>query len=396
MEYKNCYKTAESVSVGHPDSYMDYVVNSILDAYLTIDPDSRVAIDGVVKNKFITLGGEITSKAELSDEYIIELIKKATKEIGYTFEPEVTLHLYKQSPEIAMGTNDEVGGAGDQGTITGYACNTNESMVPLEKALADALIKDMYFHQRKVYNSTKGDYIRSDMKSQVTLHYLDNGEFEVDTVIFACQHSEDATEEDIRQIVIDSFLNVAENFNLTIGSIENTKYIVNGTGKFVIGGPEADSGEVGRKIVVDAYGVSVPVGGGTYNGKDATKVDRSAAYMARYVAKNIVAADLADECLITVSYVIGHADPVSVEYDFKGTEKVDKDKLIKVCNSLFSFKPADIINKLNLKKPIFATSGLMSHYGSLIKFGLTNDKVIVPWEETDMTEILIESVNHSH
>lgn len=385
---KNCYKTAESVSTGHPDSCTDYIVNSILDEYLAQDPNARVAIDGVFKNTYLTLGGEITSTAKVD---IPEVVKRCLKEIGYDFEPDITLHIYEQSPDIALGTNDNVGGAGDQGTITGYACNDNGAMIPLEKALADALIRDMYFNKRQLYK-----FIKSDMKSQITLHYDEEGNFTVDTVIFACQHSEETDEETIKQIVIDSFIEVAQDFNLTLGAITDTKYIVNGTGKFIIGGPEADSGEVGRKIVVDSYGVSVPVGGGTYNGKDPSKVDRSAAYMARYVAKNIIAANLADECLITVSYCIGHADPISVEYDFKGTEKAPTQAIIDACNELFSFKPADIINTLNLKQPIYAQAGAICHFGLENKPLITNpdDTVSIPWEQIDKATELWETVKY--
>lgn len=681
---KNCYKTAESVSVGHPDAYLDAVVNHILDAYLAQDPNTRFALDGVVKNKFVTLGGEITSTAKVD---IPEVVREVTELIGYEFTPEVTLHVYEQSPDIALGTNDEVGGAGDQGTITGYACKGNPRMIPLEKALADELIRVMYINKRGEY-----DFIKPDMKSQVTLYYNEEGLPIIDTIVFACQHTADSNREMILPILKEAIQEACD--RLEVSNNEDAKIILNGTGLFIQGGPEADSGEVGRKIVVDSYGVSVPVGGGTCvdadtefltptgwkkisdyqqgdlvaqwdnfnlqfvkpyayieqpaetmyhfkspksidmvlsenhdivylstkgninkkrvkdlleqhnykikngfhgdipltfnydgdsgltltddeiklqiafcadgcmtdesspfmnlkrarkkqrliellnstntpftqsdykdgysrfrftppiltksikdallgankhqlsiikeelpkwdgdnislyrttnkedadfaqfvfmhdgtqadisvddrvgyirngyeiksicysvypntrtahslkngnisiedyktdmmycftvpsgmlllrrnnkvfvtgncNGKDCTKVDRSAAYMARYVAKTIVNANLADECLITVSYVIGHKDPVSIDYDFKGTERLNKDILIKVCNELFSFRPADIIKRLELTNPIFGPAGIISHYGLKFKASLTGDSYVrVPWEDVE-------------
>lgn len=387
------YKTAESVSVGHPDSCMDYIVNSILDAYLTLDPQARVAIDGVAKNKYITLGGEITSDAEITDEDIKDIIKRCLKEIGYEYEPEITLHIYQQSPDIAQGTNEEVRGAGDQGTITGYARSDLDYM-PLEKAMADRLVRKMFLEKRKEY-----PFIKSDMKSQVTLKYniteSEENHFAsifIDTVVFACQHTEDADPEQVEQVVKDAFHEICRELNIPIPAFENTKFIINGTGKFVLGGPEADSGEVGRKIVVDAYGVSVPVGGGTYNGKDPSKVDRSAAYYARWVAKNVIASGLADDCLITVSYCIGLPQPISIDYEFFGTTKCDYNVLVQACNEIFDFTPANMIDELRLRQPIYATAGLMSHYGQTDKTGLDGNVISISWEQTNKAEELKEKV----
>lgn len=692
------YRTAESVSVGHPDSCTDFIVNSILDAYLEQDPHARVAIDGVVKDKYITLGGEITSTANITDDDIKDIIRTCLIKIGYEYTPEITLHLFQQSPDIALGTNDEVGGAGDQGTITGYACSSNKTNIPLEKALADKLIQKMFLIQRPAY-----DYIKSDMKSQVTLKYNEDGTYVVDTVVFACQHTEDAKQEDIEAVVTNAFIQVCKELEIPIGALYDYKLIVNGTGKFIIGGPEADSGEVGRKVVVDAYGVSVPVGGGTCvdedtefltptgwkkisnyqqgdlvaqwdnfnlqfvkpyayieqpaetmyhfkspksidmvlsenhdivyvstkgninkkrvkdlleqhnykikngfhgeiplifnydggsgltltddeirlqiafcadgcminesnpfmnlkrdrkkqriiellnrtntrftqsdykdgysrfrftppiltksikdallgankhqlsiikeelpkwdgdnislyrttnkedadfaqfvfmhdgtqvdisvddrvgrirdgyetksicysvypntrtthslrngnisienyktdmmycftvpsgmlllrrnnkifvtgncNGKDCTKVDRSAAYYARYVAKNIIAAGLADECLITVSYCIGHAEPISVEYEFFNTNRCPAEQIIKACNKVFNFTPANIIKELDLTKPIFATAGLMCHFGQSTKVSLDNQEVTIPWEQTNKVQAIKDALD---
>lgn len=382
------YKTAESVSVGHPDSYTDYIVNSILDAYLKQDPHARVAIDGLSKGRTVTLGGEITSTAAVDIESIV---KQCTKDIGYTYEPEVVLHIYEQSPEIALGTNDETAGAGDQGTITGYACNDNSTMIPLEKALADTIMRSMYMYLFKL-EQTEG--IRPDMKCQVTLSYEAGDSYpQVDTVIIACQHSEDLSRAELTDILVPLCENAFESFDIEESQYNECKYIINGTGLFTNGGPEVDSGEVGRKIVVDSYGVSVPVGGGTYNGKDCTKVDRSAAYMARYVAKNIVAANLANECLITVSYCIGHKDPISIEFDFKNTEKVPAYIIKDAVLSLVSFRPADIIDKLSLRQPIFATAGIIGHFGQILKEGLDGSTISVPWEQTDLVSELSGRVN---
>ena len=391
------YRTAESVSTGHPDSLTDYIVNSILDAYLEQDPNTRFAMDGVFKDKYLTLAGEITSDADISQDQIKEIINTCIKEVGYDFTPEVTLHLFKQSPDIALGTNDEVGGAGDQGTITGYACSNNYRMIPLEKALADSLVERMF----KYYRLSESYLVRPDMKSQVTLHYDENNKCIIDYVIFACQHYDisDAAEK-ITELVKQSLLDILPDFQLSEDSISNTKYVVNGTGKFIIGGPEADSGEVGRKVVVDAYGVSVPVGGGTFNGKDPSKVDRSAAYMARYVAKQIVSANLASEVTITVSYAIGKADPVSINYDFhnsisEDSEYIESD-IIEACNSLWSFRPQEIIKFLGLKRPIYAIAGLMCHFGQEYKTDLNdNVGITVPWENTDgVQDLLTYLQNH--
>lgn len=370
--------TAESVSPGHPDKVMDYIVDSILDEILMNDPNARVAIDGVFKDKYLTLGGEITTTAKVNYE---EVIKRSLLELGYNDLSEnvdITLHLFEQSPDIALGTNDEVGGAGDQGTITGYACNDNSRMIPLEKAIADEIMRVLYFDARVNYS-----FIKPDMKSQVTIEYSDDG-VKVHTVVVACQHEEGVDKETFNSVITDAIKAALLHFNMTLG---DAKVIINGTGEFTIGGPEADSGEVGRKIVVDAYGVSVPVGGGTYNGKDASKVDRSAAYYARYIAKNIVSAGLVDKCLITVSYCIGLPKPISVDYNFFGTEHYDASEIIKAVESITDYSPKGIIDKLRLKSPIYSTAGLISHYGLFSKLGLDFSTYInIPWESTDLVE----------
>ena len=239
----------------------------------------------------------------------------------------------------------------------------------------------------------KSSILKSDMKSQVSIYYDDNGEPRPTYIIVACQHTEDASEEQVQEEVSAGIITAASKFNLPL---DDCVFIINGTGKFTLGGPEADSGEVGRKLVVDNYGVSVPIGGGAFSGKDATKVDRSAAYMARYIAKNIVAANLADECLITVSYCIGVSEPVSVEYNFFGTEHFPKDKIIELVNKYVDFTPRVMINTLNLRKPIFATAGLIGHFGLSRKTNLrTKEEIIIPWESLDLSEDLYNEVSET-
>lgn len=382
---KVVYRTAESVSPGHPDSTTDYIVNRILDEVLSKDENARVAIDGVFKDKFLTLGGEITTTAEINYENVV---KEALVDLGYSDLAEelvLTTNIFEQSPDIALGTNDSVQGAGDQGTITGYACSGNTGMIPLEKYLADAIIRRLYTEERHDYA-----WMKPDMKSQVTLR-IEDDKVTIDTVIVAIQHDESVTHEQVKLDVRDILGQLWVDLELSPEMYMSTVYIVNGTGKFTIGGPKADSGEVGRKIVVDAYGVSVPVGGGTYNGKDATKVDRSAAYYARYVAKHIVSSGLVDECLITVSYAIGHVQPLSIQYDMKvkghPVSDLISDTIIQVCDEMFNFSPANMISELHLKEAIFADTSVISHFGTKYKRSLTdNEIVLVPWEDTPRLE----------
>lgn len=376
MEYK--LFTAESVSPGHPDKLMDYIGDSILDYILERDPHARVAIDGVIKDKYLTLGGEVTTSIDYIDYESI--VKQSLLDLGYhdlSLEVEFTANIFKQSPDIALGTNDDVAGAGDQGTITGYACAGNPTLIPLEKALADELMLYLYLYSRKVYN-----FLRPDMKSQVTIYYDDNNVPHIHTVILALQHTEDATQEQLEEVAQEAVNHLADRFDV---DILNAKIIVNGTGRFIIGGPYADSGEIGRKIVADQYGVRVPVGGGNLNAKDPSKVDRSAAYYARYVAQSIVREGLADEVLITVSYCIGLSQPISVNYDFKGTNHFNEDFLVRELNKITDFSPSNMIKELDLLRPIYATSGLFGHYGRSKKFSLRDESVVyVPWEHTDL------------
>lgn len=381
------FSTAESVGPGHPDKVMDFIADSILDAIFKEDPNSRVAIDGVFKDKFITLGGEITTEAKVDYEKIVKesLFNLGYEDLSKNVVP--TFNIFEQSPDIALGTNDEVGGAGDQGTITGYATSETSQFIPLDKLLADEVLRKLYFDVRPNYS-----YIGPDMKSQVTLLYT-NGVPNVHTVVVACQHDKDYNKDEFKRVIRNTIMEVISENKV---SSKDVKIIINGTGEFTIGGPEADSGEVGRKIVVDAYGVSVPVGGGAFSGKDPTKVDRSAAYYARYVAKNIVAADLAKECLITVSYCIGLNKPISVKYDFRGTERIDKELIENVVNSIVDFSPRNMIETLRLRRPLFATSGIIGHFGKQSKLGLDfTTWVPIPWEQLDLVDNIKVLINNN-
>ena len=377
--------SAESVSVGHPDKLTDYIVDSILDEIIKEDPNARVAIDGVFKDKYLTLGGEITTTAKPNYE---EIIRRSIKEVGYeklSEEVEITLHIFEQSPDIALGTNDDVGGAGDQGTITGFACDDCEALIPLEKYMADEILRHIYFVSRN-----EVDFIGPDMKSQVTLRTNGVDDTKIKTVVLAIMHKQGIDKQKLIDIAQEAVTKVSQDLNIPF--CEDFNLIVNGTGEFVIGGPEADSGEVGRKIVVDAYGVRVPVGGGTFNGKDPSKVDRSAAYMARYVAKNIVASGIAGVCEITVSYCIGLADPISIDYNFYGSTTFDPEIIIEEVNKLVSFRPKDIIEKLDLRKPVYSTSGLFGHFGLPGKLGLDGSYTPVPWEQLTLKDELFKNV----
>lgn len=370
--------TSESVSPGHPDSAMDYVANSVLDEILKMDPNARVAVDGVSKNENVVLAGEITSVYTPDYE---EVVKKAYKEIGYEFEPKFTNLIFTQSADIALGTNDEVGGAGDQGIMFGYANNETEEYFPLAISASHKIIQSLYF----AFKDGSFPYAKADMKSQVTIDYTEEQPV-VDTVVVAVQHSEEYNEEEFKSYIKGKVDEVLKELNIYK---DDYKLLINGTGRFVIGGPIGDSGEVGRKIVVDAYGGYAPVGGGTQNGKDCSKVDRSAAYMARYVAKNIVAAGLADECLIELGYCIGVAEPVSLSIDTKGTAKVEESKIVNYIRENISFTPKNIISRLNLKTPMFKTWGLIGHVGTSYKQALDGTGLVeVPWEKLDLVEDL--------
>ncbi len=372
--------TSESVTEGHPDKLCDLISDTVLDAYLKEDPDSRVACETTASTGLITLMGEVTSKATID---VQPLVRQAIREVGYTdssmgFDADtcsVMNTIHGQSPDIAMGVgdnNDENSGAGDQGLIFGYACSETKSLMPLPIYLAHKLSKRLTDVRKEGILT----YLRPDGKTQVTVEY---DEFDVpkriDTIVVSTQHSEDVTLEtikaDIKKHVIEPIINKDM-------IDEDTKFFINPTGRFVIGGPFGDSGLTGRKIIVDTYGGYARHGGGAFSGKDPSKVDRSAAYMARYVAKNLVAAGLCTKCEIQLAYAIGVAEPVSVRVDTFGTGVLPEDKIEEIVVSNFDLRPHGIIKTLNLRTPIYK---MTSNYGHMGKEGL-------PWEKTDMAETL--------
>lgn len=385
--------TSESVTEGHPDKICDNISDAVLDALMAQDPMSRVACETVITTDYVMIMGEITTKADVDYE---KIARETIREIGYDDDAKgfncdtckVNVLLDKQSADIAMGvdkaleakenqmTDEEIEaiGAGDQGMMFGYATNETEEYMPYPISLAHKLTKKLT-EVRK--NGTLG-YLRADGKSQVTVEYDENGKpVHIDAVVISSQHAEDVTQEkiheDIRKYVIDPVLPVEL-------VDEKTKYFINPTGRFVIGGPNGDSGLTGRKIIVDTYGGYARHGGGAFSGKDCTKVDRSAAYAARYVAKNIVAAGLADKCEIQLSYAIGVAQPTSVMADTFGTGKVSDEKLVDIIRENFDLRPAGIIKMLDLRRPIYKQTAAYGHFGR-------ND-IDLSWEKLDKADVL--------
>ena len=380
------YFTSESVSSGHPDKLCDYIADCILDAYISKDPTSRVACECSVTTDFLLVMGEITSSAKVD---VKEIVKKAIKEVGYTEKGigfsadkvKILLKLNKQSADIAQGVDNSLEflgddkydktGAGDQGIMFGYACRETAELMPLPIMLAHKMCARL----EEVRKQGILNYLRPDGKGQVTVEYEGKKVKRIETVVLSTQHNSsvktEQLREDIKRLVIDQVL-PKEYLD------ENTKYFINPTGRFEIGGPNGDSGLTGRKIVVDTYGGRCPHGGGAFSGKDPTKVDRSATYMARYVCKNVVASGLADECQIQVAYAIGVAKPVSVMVNTFGTGKLKDEKLADVIVKEFDLRPSAIIEKLELDKPIYSKTTCYGHFG----------KEFLPWERTDKVEDL--------
>ena len=377
--------TSESVTEGHPDKLCDLISDTVLDAYLEKDPDSRVACEVTASTGLITVMGEITSKAVID---IQPLVREAIRNVGYTssdmgFDADtcsVMNTVHGQSPDIAQGVgdnNDENSGAGDQGLIFGYACSETDSLMPLPIYLAHKLSERLTF----VRKSGLLTYLRPDGKTQVTVEYDENDvPKRIDAIVVSTQHSEDVTLEQIKKDIIANVIEPIIDKNMMDGE---TKIYINPTGRFVIGGPFGDSGLTGRKIIVDTYGGYARHGGGAFSGKDPSKVDRSAAYMARYIAKNLVAASLCEKCEIQLAYAIGVAKPVSVRVDTFGTGKLPEDKLEELVMDNFDLRPYGIIKTLNLRTPIYKKT---SNYGHMGKVGL-------PWEKTDMAETLKKAAN---
>ena len=354
------YFTVESVTEGHPDKLCDYISDSILDAYLKKDSLSRVGCEVVAGKNTIFVTGEITSKATIDIE---KEVRKAIKEIGYFGDTdidykkcEVIINISKQSPDIALGTNDEVGGAGDQGIMFGYATDETKSYLPLGLVIAHSLAKRLTEVRKKDIIKNLGP----DGKTEITIEYDNDKPIRVDTIVISTQHNADIDLEVLKKDIKEQVIKEVVPENLLD---EKTKYYINPTGRFVIGGPLGDSGLTGRKIIVDTYGGYARHGGGAFSGKDATKVDRSAAYMARFLAKNIVANGYAKKCEIQFAYSIGVAKPVSVYVDTFGTNTIPEEEIVNKIEDKFDLTPRGIINYLELQKPIYRKTTNYGHFG---------------------------------
>jgi S-adenosylmethionine synthetase len=377
--------TSESVGEGHPDKVCDQISDGVLDAVLKLDSDkekSRVACETYVTMGLLIVGGEITTSAYVD---IQKLARGIIRDIGYThpkygFDSDtcaIVNTINSQSPDIAQGVN--TGGAGDQGIMFGYACNETKELMPLPIILAHKLVKRMADIRR--LNTLK--YLGPDCKSQVTVEYHDGKPKRVDSVVLACQHTEeilDKTGKHITPKARQELIDIVAKPILKQLIDKDTKYYVNQTGKFLIGGPQSDTGMTGRKIIVDTYGGTVPHGGGAFSGKDPTKVDRSAAYLCRYIAKNMVAAGIADKFLVQLAYVIGHAEPLSIYVDTYGTGRLSNEKIVKLIRENFKLTPKGIIESLKLLRPIYRKTACYGHFGRTdTEFG---------WELTDKAKIL--------
>ena len=368
--------TSESVTEGHPDKISDQISDAVLDAALAEDPTARVACETLVTTGLVVIAGEITTNARID---YTRVARDTIRDIGYTrakygFDCEtcsVLSALDRQSPDIAMGV--DTGGAGDQGLMFGFACNETPELMPLPIQLAHMLSRRL----SETRKSGELPYLRPDGKSQVTIEYRDGRPFRVEAVVISSQHDPNVTTEQLRAEIQEKVIQHTVSPDLLD---KDTKYHINPTGRFVTGGPQGDAGLTGRKIIVDTYGGYAPHGGGAFSGKDPTKVDRSAAYMARYVAKNIVAAGLADRCLVQLAYAIGVADPVSVLVDTSGTGRIAERALSKLVRDSFELTPHGIIEELNLRRPIYKATAAYGHFGRE-EDGFT-------WEKTDKAESL--------
>ncbi|MEC7407343.1 MAG: methionine adenosyltransferase [Planctomycetota bacterium] len=375
--------TSESVSMGHPDKLADRISDGVLDALLSEDPNSRVACETMVTTGVAIIAGEITTKAKLN---YIDVVRNVINEVGYTDDQmgicgdtcAVMVSLDSQSPDIAQGVdadNDsgkEIG-AGDQGLMFGYACRDTPELMPMPIALSHRIINRITEARFK----EEVNWLRPDNKSQVTVEYEGNTPVRIDTVVVSAQHCPDVSNEEIREFVIEHVIKPSIPSELDKGDI---KYHINPTGKFVVGGPHGDCGLTGRKIIVDTYGGWGRHGGGAFSGKDSTKVDRSAAYMARYIAKNIVAADLAERCEVQLAYAIGVTEPVSIHVDTEGTGTVSDDQLVQLVREHFPLTPGGIIDHLQLRRPVFKDTTAGGHFG--------RDGDGFTWEKTDKAEAL--------
>ena len=383
MSDKSYLMTSESVGEGHPDKMADQISDAILDAIMAKDKNCRVAVETLVKTGLVVLAGEITTTAEVDYEAIA---RKTIERIGYNREElgfdhlscKVISAISKQSPDIAMGVDredKEKQGAGDQGLMFGYAVNETKALMPATIQISHDLVK----RHSKVRNNGTIEWLRPDAKSQVTINFKNGKPDHIDTVVLSTQHDDNIDMEEIRQSVLEHIIMPILPDELVT---EETRYLINPTGSFVIGGPVGDCGLTGRKIIVDTYGGMARHGGGAFSGKDPSKVDRSAAYAARYVAKNIVAAGLADRCEIQVSYAIGVAEPTSIRIKTFGTEKINEEQIIRLVHDNFDLTPYGIMTMLDLLQPIYEKTAAYGHFG--------RENEGFPWEKTDKAEDLRE------
>ena len=382
--------SSESVGEGHPDKVADTISDAVLDACLSQDKFSRVACETYVKSNIAIIGGEITTKAKLD---FVKLAREAIRAIGYVNDDDVfhadkvfvNVIVTQQSPDIAQGVDAKKAkgkktakqGAGDQGLMFGYASNETPELMPAPIMFAHRLGREL----TKIRKSGKVPWLRPDAKSQVSVVYENGKPGAITNIVISTQHSADVAHREIEKFCIEKIIKKVIPTRLLTGK---TEFLINPTGRFVVGGPQGDTGLTGRKIIVDSYGGMGRHGGGAFSGKDPTKVDRSAAYMGRWVAKNIVAAKLAERCEIQFAYAIGYPDPVSVHVDTFGTATVDDAKIIAAVNKVFSFQPADIIDQLNLRRPIYSKTTNYGHFGK-------NDKDLT-WEATNKVEALLKAI----
>jgi S-adenosylmethionine synthetase len=375
--------TSESVTEGHPDKICDQISDAFLDEFLRQDPDSRVAVETMVTTDFVVVAGEVTSKAKFDKKFQEELVRKVIREIGYNnrdlmFDTEscqIILKLHSQSPDISQGvtaTKEKEQGAGDQGLMFGYASNETKELMPMPILLAHKLTQKL----AEVRKNKTLPWIRPDGKSQVSVRYENNKPTKIETVVISTQHAPEISQEQISKEIIDKVIMPV------LGNLWNDqiKIHINPTGKFVIGGPHGDSGLTGRKIIVDSYGGFGRHGGGAFSGKDPSKVDRSACYMCRYIAKNIVAAGLAERCEVQLAYAIGVAEPVSLYVNTFNSSKISEKEIEELVRKNFNMKPSGIISQLDLKRPIYRKTSAYGHFG--------RNEPEFTWEKIDKADLL--------
>ena len=378
--------TSESVTEGHPDKICDNISDAFLDEYLKQDPNSRVAVETMVTTDFVVVSGEVTSKAIFDKKAQEELVRKTIRDIGYNDKElmfdgdtcKVDLRLHSQSPDISQGVTATEGkeqGAGDQGLMFGYATNETEELMPMPILLAHKLIQKL----SEVRRNKILPWVRPDGKSQVSVKYENNKPTKIETVVISTQHAPEISQEEISNEIIDKVIKPV------LGNLwdDKIKIYINPTGKFVIGGPHGDAGLTGRKIIVDSYGGFGRHGGGAFSGKDPSKVDRSACYMCRYIAKNLVAAKFADRCEVQLAYAIGVAEPVSLYVNTFGTNKIPENQIEEIVRKNFDMKPSGIISQLDLKRPIYKKTASYGHFG--------RNEPEFYWEKTDKVETLKQS-----